>query len=38
MIGGFSIEPHAVTFLFWRVAEPQYEYAIKIASTHIETL
>jgi hypothetical protein len=39
-IDGFSIEPHTTldTFLFWRVAEPQHEYIIKIDSEHIELL
>jgi hypothetical protein len=37
-IDGFSIEPHTTmdTFLFWRMAEPQHEYIIKIDSAHIE--
>jgi hypothetical protein len=38
-IDGFSIEPDSIdTFLFWRVAEPQHEYVIKIDSKHIELL
>jgi hypothetical protein len=39
-IDGFSIEPDTTTdtFLFWRMAEPQHEYIIKIDSERIELL